>query len=93
MYIRAYQKLLYNPAIRQNGPMVQSVLSLLMERAQLEMQCPPDIKAMLRGLPMPQMGMPPPGIPTATQQPSEAVAPQEQVNGNAALPAEPQTGV
>jgi hypothetical protein len=93
MYIRAYQKLLYNPAIRQNGPMVQSVLSLMMERARLEMQCPPDVKAMLRGLPMPQMGMPPQALPTATQQPSEAVAPQEQVNGNAALPAEPQTGV
>jgi hypothetical protein len=73
--------------------MVQSVLSLMMERAQLEMQCPPDIKAMLRGLPMPQMGMPPQAMPTATQQPSEAVAPQEQVNGNAAMPAQPQTGV
>jgi hypothetical protein len=96
MYIRAYQKLLYNPSIRQNGPMVQSVLSLMMERAQLEMQCPPDIKAMLRGLPMPQMGMTPQGAMPTSQppsNPSEAVAPQEQVNGNAAMPAQPQTGV
>jgi hypothetical protein len=95
MYIRAYQKLLYNPSIRLNGPMVQSILSLIMERAQLEMQCPPDVKAMLRGLPMPQMGMPPQAMPTnqPPSNPSEAVAPPEAVNSNAATPSVPQTGV
>lgn len=92
MYIRAYQKLLYNPSIRLNGPMVQSILSLIMERAQLEMQCPPDVKAMLRGLPMPQMGMPPGAMPTNSQPPSNAVAPEESVNSNAANPAAPQIG-
>lgn len=93
MYIRAYQKLLYNPAIRQNGTMIQSLLSLIMERASLEQSCPPDVKAMLRGLPMPQTGMPPQqgGVP-ASAPPSEAVAPPEAVNSNAATPAAPQIG-
>jgi len=59
------------------------------------MQCPPDVKAMLRGLPMPQMGMPPQGGVPPGAPPSDAVAQQEQVNsnGNAAMPAQPQTGV
>lgn len=89
MYIRAYQKLLYNPSVRQNGPVVQSLLSLIMERSQLEMQCPPDVKAMMRGQPMPQMM--PPGSPPPGQPPSEAVAPEAQTKpSEQAMPAQAQ---
>jgi hypothetical protein len=89
MYIRAYQKLLYNPSVRQNGPVVQSLLSLIMERSQLEMQCPPDVKAMMRGQPMPQMM--PPGAPAPDQPPSDAVAPEAQTQpSEQAMPAQAQ---
>lgn len=90
MFMRAYQKLLYNPAVRQNGQLVQTLLTLLQERATLEMQCPPDLKAILRNQPMmmPQQMMGP-----APQQsaPSEAAA-QAPVTqpSEAALPAQAQ---
>jgi hypothetical protein len=94
MYIRAYQKLLYNPAVRQNGAVVQSLLSLIMERTTLEAQCPPDLKAILRNQPMPMMppGMPPQGgAPGQEQPPSEAVAPQVVTEpSQSAAPAQPQ---
>lgn len=63
-FIKEYQKLLYNPAIRTNSPLTQHIIELMNVRLQLEMQCPPDLKAILRGTPPPPPGMatpPPPG--------------------------------
>jgi len=77
LFIRAYQKLLYNPAVRQNGQLTQTLLALMQERAMLEMQCPPDLKAILRNEPMPMMAPPPEAQPQQGEQsaPSEAAAP------------------
>jgi hypothetical protein len=90
MFIRAYQRLLYNPAVRQNGQLVQTLLALMQERATLEMQCPPDLKAILRNQPMmmPQQMGP---APQQTNAPSEAAA-QAPVTqpSEAALPAQAQ---
>lgn len=88
MYVRAYQKLLYNPGVRQNGMLTQTLLQLMQERQRLEMMCPPDLKAMLRGQPMPEM-MPPPMV--SEQPPSEAVAPQGNTEiSQQAMPAQAQ---
>jgi hypothetical protein len=89
-FIRAYQKLLYNPAVRQNGSLTQTLLALMQERATLEMQCPPDLKAILRNQPMPMMAPPQGPVPTE-QAPSEAAAPAPVTQpSEAALPAQAQ---
>ena len=92
LFMRAYQKLLYNPAVRQNGQLTQTLLALLQERSILEIQCPPDLKAILRNEPMPMMALPPPGEqPQSEQTPSEAAAPTPITQpSQAALPAEAQ---
>jgi hypothetical protein len=90
MFIRAYQRLLYSPSVRQQGALVQSLLSLRMERTSLEAQCPPDLKAILRNQPMPMMAPPQAGNPEA-QPPSESAAPQAVTKpSEQALPAEAQ---
>lgn len=64
MFIQEYRKLLYNYEIRTNSKLMGTLTSLIEERANLEMQMPPEIKALLRGQPMPQpqvAGSPPPG--------------------------------
>jgi hypothetical protein len=89
MYIRSYQKLLYNPIVRQKGTLVQSLLTLMNERVQMEMMCPPELKAILRNQPMAMMA---PGNPMQpTEAPSEAAA-QEPVTqpSEQAMPAQPQ---
>jgi hypothetical protein len=91
MYIRAYQKLLYNPAVRQNGAMVQSLLQLITERDALEAQCPPTLKAILRNQPMPQMPVGPAPEAQPSEPPSEAVAPSPVTEpSQAAVPAQAQ---
>jgi hypothetical protein len=90
MFIRAYQRLLYSPSVRQQGALVQSLLGLMMERTSLEQQCPPDLKAILRNQPMPMMAPPQAGTPEA-QPPSEAAAPTPATKpSEQALPAEAQ---
>jgi hypothetical protein len=90
MFIRAYQKLVYSPAVRKNGTLVQSLLALMMERLNLEMQCPPELKAILRNLPMPMMAPEAP-VPPTDEAPSESAA-QEPVTqpSQQALPAQAQ---
>lgn len=91
MFIRAYQRLLYSPTVRQQGALVQSLLSLMLERTSLEAQCPPDLKAILRNQPMPMMAPPQAGQNPEAQPPSEAAAPQAVTKpSEQALPAEAQ---
>jgi hypothetical protein len=86
MYIRAYQKLLYSPIVRQRGDLVQSLMQLIQERATLEQQCPPELKAILRNLPMPVMQE---ALPPSETAPSEAAAPTPQTQpSEQAMPAQ-----
>ena len=92
MFIRAYQKLLYNPNVRQNGVLVQTILDLIMERLELEARCPSDLKAILRRLPMPQNpSIPSPTPPQPEGTPSqETMPPSETQYSNQAMPAKPE---
>jgi hypothetical protein len=86
MYIRAYQKLLYSPIVRTRGDLVQSLMQLIQERTTLEMQCPPELKAILRNLPMPMMQQ---ALPPSETAPSEAAAPTPQTQpSEQAMPAQ-----
>jgi len=82
MFIREYRKILYNQNVRRNSQLTQIVLDLMMERLTLEEQCPPQLKAILRGLPMPQIAQ---AMPDAGN-PSEAT--QEKLQ-TTAMPADP----
>lgn len=87
MYIRAYQKLLYSPIVRRRGDLVQSLMQLIQERTTLEQQCSPDLKAMLRNLPMPMMQPP---VAETTEAPSQAAAQPMNETAEPAQPAQPE---
>lgn len=53
MFIQEYRKLLYNQEIRTNSKLMGVLTQLIEERANLEMQMDPNIKALLRGQPLP----------------------------------------
>lgn len=64
MFIQEYRKLLYNQEIRTNSKLMGVLTALIEERVNLEQSMPPDIKALLRGQPLPppqSPGAPPPG--------------------------------
>jgi hypothetical protein len=83
LFVRALQAILYQAEIRQNSALVQQVTAIVQERIRLEMACPPELKAMLRGIPMPPQA-PPQGGP---QQQGGIPAPEPQ--NQASQPAQP----
>lgn len=83
-YIREYRKILYNQNVRRQGQIVQHIMDLILERLKLEQLCPPELKAILRGLPMPQ-----PAPQAQSGLPSEAVTQKTQETAETAMPAEP----
>jgi hypothetical protein len=86
IFINAYKKLLYNPAVRTQSEITQSIVQLMTDRLMMEQQLDPMLKAILRGEQMPPPAgaqgqpVPMPGE-TATQLTEEAAMP--------AAPAEP----
>lgn len=77
LFIKEYQKLMYNPKVVIQGELTQTILSLMLTRLNMEMTMDPNLKAILRGLPMPQM------MPQAKPQgpASEAAAAPDQTSG------------
>ena len=71
MYIREYQKILYNQNVRVNSQLTQHVIDLIMERLKLEGMCPPELKAILRRQPMPQAPIQPQVNPSVAASPEE----------------------
>lgn len=71
-FIRKLQSILYNADVRGNPELTQVVTDVIFERARLEQQLPPDIKAMLRTGMAPQGGPPP---PPGGQPPPEGTVP------------------
>lgn len=71
MYIREYQKLMYNQNVRVNGELTQHIMKLILERLRLEELCPPLLKAILRRQPMPQMPIQPAVNPSVAASPEE----------------------
>jgi len=95
MFIREYQKLTYNQALRSNSALMQHILDLMLERLSLEGQLDPRLKAILRNEPMPQMlpqaaqgGNQPPV--EAEEPPSAAMEQDRQEVAQAAAPAQPE---
>lgn len=86
LFIRAYRKLLYNPQVRTQNQLTNQVLQVMQERISLEQQCPPELKAMLRGTPPGPMGGGG-GPPSAAM---GAPTPEQEMGADPAQPAEPQ---
>lgn len=90
MFINAYKKLLYNPHVRTQSPLTQTIVQLMQERISMEQQLEPMLKAMLRGEPMPEQqpagAIGQPALPgqTATELTEESAKPSAP-----AEPAEP----
>mgnify|MGYP003346093679 FL=1 len=90
MFINAYKKLLYNPHVRTQSPLTQTIVQLMQERIMMEQQLDPMLKAMLRGEPMPEQqpagAIGQPALPgqTATELTEESAKPSAP-----AEPAEP----
>jgi hypothetical protein len=80
-YIREYRKILYNQSVRRQSQLAQHVLDLILERLRLEQMCPPELKAILRGTPMPP--------PQQMQQPSLPSEATTQETQQVSLPADP----
>ncbi len=90
MFINAYKKLLYNPHVRTQSPLTQTIVQLMQERIMMEQQLDPMLKAMLRGEPLPeqqQPGAPMGGQPEAL--PGEIATELTEEAAKPAAPAEP----
>lgn len=81
LYIKGYQKLLYNPQVRAQSEILPVILNLIEQRLQLENQLDPQLKAILRNQPQPPP-QPAPGM-------DQALAPENPVAEPTAEPAQP----
>ena len=95
LFIDAYQKLLYNPYVRVNSTLTQSVLQLMQTRVQLELQFQQNfaLYQMVRGQPSPAIPPPPPGAgpnqPPPSQQSPQKGIPDNLPQGVPSAPAKP----
>jgi hypothetical protein len=90
MFINAYKKLLYNPHVRTQSPLTQTIVQLMQERIMMEQQLDPMLKAMLRGEPLPEQQQP--GAPMGGQPgalPGEIATELTEEAAKPAAPAEP----